>query len=159
MAAWRDTHIPMALLLHQGAGWKIRPYARADNVSVETLFLDCLDAFPWRSGPVDELIRLRQTLRLSRCIVAEEPHAGVIGFLTLERKSSYVPHLFVAEDWRLCGVGSGLLEVARDLARAPLSLDVDDQNALAMKAYLAMGWTEKVDTSGTRQGQRRLSGP
>ena len=82
----------------------------------------------------------------------------MIGFLTLERKSSYVPHLFVAEDWRLCGVGSGLLEVARDLARAPLSLDVDDQNALAMKAYLAMGWTEKVDTS-TRPGQRRLTGP
>ena len=70
-----------------------------------------------------------------------------------------MPHLFVAEDWRLCGVGSGLLEVARDLARAPLSLDVDDQNALAMKAYLAMGWTEKVDAPGGRAGQVRLTGP
>ena len=62
-------------------------------------------------------------------------------------------------DWRLCGVGSGLLAVARDLARAPLSLDVDVQNEYAMRAYKAMGWVEKVGTNPTRPEQKRLTGP
>ncbi|MAN73403.1 MAG: hypothetical protein CME85_12655 [Henriciella sp.] len=149
----------MALMIHPAAGWTIRPYGREDNVDVETIFLDCLDAFPWRGGPVDELIRLRQTLRGSRCIVAEERKAGIVGFLTLERGKAYVPHLFVAQDWRFCGIASGLLDVARDLARAPLALDVDTQNENAIKAYQAMGWSEKVGTPDVRPGQRRLAGP
>ncbi|WP_018148157.1 GNAT family N-acetyltransferase [Henriciella marina] len=149
----------MALMIHPAAGWKIRSYRRDDDVDLETLFLDCLDAFPWRGGPAEELIRLRQAIRTTRCIVAEEPNAGVVGFLTLEREKAYVPHLFVALDWRFCGIGAGLLDVARDLARAPLSLDVDTQNESAMKAYMAMGWTEKVDAPGGRPGQVRLNGP
>lgn len=149
----------MALFNHFSAGWSIRPYARADQVEMESLFLDCLDDFPWRGGPVDELVRLRKAIREARCLVAEEAQAGVIGFLTLEREKAYVPHLFVDRDWRLCGVATGLLEVARNLARAPLELDVDVENEAALRAYRAMGWVEKVGASTSRRGQTRMSGP
>ena len=149
----------MALLTHISAGWFIRPCVRSDQAAMEGLFLDCLDDFPWRVGPVDELVRLRQTLRVSRCLVAQEASAGLVGFLTLEREKPYVAHLFVDRDWRLCGVGAGLLEVARNLARAPLELDVDVQNEGARRAYEAMGWVEKVGASSSRPGQTRMSGP
>ena len=104
-------------------------------------------------------MRLRQILRASQCLIAEEGEAGLVGFLTLERDKAYVAHLFVDRDWRFCGVGSGLLDVARHLARAPLQLDVDVQNEGALKAYRAMGWVERVDVSPARPGQTRMSGP
>lgn len=149
----------MALLTHVSAGWFIRPFEKADLVSMESLFLDCLDDFPWRGGPVDELVRLRKAIRVSRCLIAEEAKAGLVGFLTLERERPYVAHLFVDRDWRICGIGSGLLEIARNLARAPLELDVDVQNESARRAYQAMGWVEKVGASASRPGQTRMSGP
>lgn len=149
----------MALMTHRGAGWRIRSYQRVDHVQVEALFHDCLLDFAWRGKPADETIRLRQTMKSSVCLVAEEPNTGLVGFLTLEREKAYVPHLFVHRDWRFCGVASGLLDVARDLARAPLQLDVDIQNDNAMRAYKALGWTEKVGATTSRPAQRRLSGP
>lgn len=132
---------------------------RSDNAGIEALFRDCLSAFPWRGKELEETIRLRHALSLSDCLVAHEVSAGLVGFLILERKKSYVSHLFVHSDWRLCGVGSGLLDVARDLARSPLQLDCDTQNETAMRAYKAMGWVEKVGPDPNRGGQRRLAGP
>lgn len=132
---------------------------RSDNAGIERLFRDCLTTFTWRGQETEEVIRLRHALSVSDCLIAREEHAGIIGFLVLERRKSYVSHLFVDSDWRLCGVGSGLLDVARDLARASLQLDVDVQNEGAVRAYRAMGWTEKVGSGPSRPGQRRLSGP
>ncbi|MEQ8557364.1 MAG: GNAT family N-acetyltransferase [Henriciella sp.] len=144
---------------HRAAGWKIRLRMQSDNSGIETVFRDCLTAFPWRGQQTEEIIRLRHAISLSDCLVAHELSAGLIGFLVLERKKAYVSHLFVNPDWRLCGVGSGLLGVARDMARAPLQLDVDTQNETAVRAYKAMGWIEKVGPDPNRAGQRRLSGP
>ncbi|WP_169711780.1 GNAT family N-acetyltransferase [Henriciella litoralis] len=149
----------MALMTHPAAGWQIRPYRRDDHVSLESLFLDCLVDFPWRGNKADETVRLRQCIRTGPCLVAEEKTAGLIGFLTLETANAYVPHLFVDRDWRLCGVGGGLLEVARDLARSPLQLDVDLQNEGAIRAYRALGWSEKVNARPSRPDQTRLAGP
>ena len=84
---------------------------------------------------------------------------GLVGFLTLERSKAYVAHLFVDRDWRLCGVAAGLLDVARDLARSPLQLDVDIQNEAAFRAYKKLGWSEKVGATTARPEQRRLTGP
>ncbi len=149
----------MALMTHPGAGWRIRSYQGVDHVQLEALFLDCLEDFPWRAKPADEIIRLRQTMKSSLCLVADEEQAGLVGFLTLERDKAYVPHLFVHRDWRFCGVASGLLDVARDLARASLQLDVDIQNDSALRAYKALGWVEKVGATTSRPEQRRLTGP
>lgn len=149
----------MTLLSHPAAGWRIRSYKLEDHVQLESLFLDCLDDFPWRSAAAEEMLRLRRTVLATKVLVAEETSAGIVGFLTLEHEKAYVAHLFVHREWRFCGVASGLLEVARDLARAPLQLDVDVQNEGAIRAYQAMGWIEKVGATPARGGQRRLSGP
>ena len=149
----------MALLSHPAAGWRIRTYRLEDHVQLESLFLDCLEDFPWRNSAAEEMLRLRRTLSATKVLVTEESSAGIVGFLTLEQANAYVAHLFVHRDWRFCGIGSGLLEVARNMARAPLQLDVDIQNEGAIRAYHAMGWIEKVGATPARGGQRRLSGP
>lgn len=149
----------MELMSHRAAGWKIRLRLSSDNPGVEALFETCLAHFPWRSSTADEIVRLRQALNVGDCLIAHEGNAGVIGFLILDRPKAYVSHLFVHDDWRFCGVGSGLLGVARDMARSPLQLDVDAQNEPAMRAYKAMGWVEKVGPDPMRSNQRRLSGP
>ena len=75
-------------------------------------------------------------------------------------RTGYVDHLFVDEDWRLCGVGRGLLEVARYEAARPLILDVDMQNVAARRAYEKLGWHVVVDAKPLRPGQQvRLVSP
>lgn len=151
----------MRLLSHPGAGWYIRLAGPADKDRIEAIFCACLKDFPWRGSVESELNRLRKSVLTSHFFVAEETRAGVIGFLTLEKPTAYIPHLFVDEDWRFCGVGQGLLAVARDEAGKPLRLDVDAQNDKARAAYAAMGWRElaKAAQKSVRPGQVRLIGP
>jgi GNAT superfamily N-acetyltransferase len=145
---------------HPAAGWSIRPFARGDRAACFHIFRTCLKAFPWRGdwrayGPA-----LDQALAEAQAFVAEEPNAGVVGFLTLQPQTAYIDHLFVAADWRLCGIGRGLLEVAREEAGRTLTLDVDSDNLSARKAYEALGWGTVADTRQTRHGpQVRLIGP
>ena len=110
---------------HAGAGWSIRPFTLNDRISCLRIFSDCLRDFPWRGDWKAYLPVLQNAFVSSRVLVAEEPSAGMIAFLTVQMRTGYVDHLFVDEDWRLCGVGRGLLEVARYEAARPLILDVD----------------------------------
>ncbi|MEM8616780.1 MAG: GNAT family N-acetyltransferase [Pseudomonadota bacterium] len=149
----------MTLMTHPGAGWTLRDWARDDYARMEAIFRRCLTDFPWRQNAADELIRLRRTLAQQTALVATERQAGVIGFLTLDQGKAYVPHLFVDRDWRLCGVGSGLLKAARDRAGQPLQLDVDGENTMAQKAYAHMGWTVIAPAGGRRSDQVRMVSP
>jgi len=149
----------MSLLSHPGAGWSVRHWRRDDYPQIEVIFRDCLKAFPWRGPENTEIMRLRQTLSANVAFVAVEKQAGAIGFLTLEQGKAYVPHVFVDHDWRLCGVGSGLLSVARRFVGQPLQLDVDVQNESAIEAYTALGWRERAKVGRGRQEQVRLIGP
>lgn len=149
----------MNLLFHPGAGWSVRHWRREDYPQIEVIFKDCLKAFPWRGPERDEIIRLRQSLSANVAFVAAEKNAGVIGFLTLEQGKAYVPHVFVNRDWRFCGVGSGLLKVARGFVGGPLQLDVDVQNQAAIEAYVALGWRERAKVGRGRNEQVRLIGP
>jgi len=149
----------MSLLIHPGAGWSVRHWRREDYPRIEVIFKDCLKAFPWRGPERDEIIRLRQTLSANVAFVAVEKQAGVVGFLTLEQGKAYIPHVFVDLDWRLCGVGSGLLKVARGFVGQRLQLDVDVQNESAIEAYLALGWRERKKVDRGRHEQVRLIGP
>jgi len=149
----------MKFLSHPGAGWTIRRAQSGDRGDIEALFVDCLKAFPWRGSAPEELARMRRTILACEVFVAEEKGAGLVGFLTLETLNTYVPHIFVHEDWRFCGVGAGLLEVARDITAQPLRLDVDRMNTKAQAAYQAMGWTVVTPAGGRASDQIRLVGP
>ena len=149
----------MELLSHPGAGWSIRRAHSGDRADVESIFKTCLAAFPWRNSAPAEIARLRQTLLAADLFVAVESRSGVIGFVSVEIHNAYIPHLFVDEDWRFCGVGAGLLEVARDIVRGPLQLDVDIQNTAARAAYERLGWTVVTPAGGRRGDQIRLVGP
>ncbi len=149
----------MSLLTHPGAGWSVRHWRREDYPRIEAIFRDCLTAFPWRGPERDEIIRLRQSLSANVAFVATEKQAGVVGFLTLEQGKAYVPHVFVDRDWRFCGVGSGLLKVARNFVGRPLQLDVDVQNTAAIEAYMVLGWRERAKVGRGRLEQVRLIGP
>ena len=149
----------MSLMTHPGAGWSVRHWRREDYPRIEAIFRDCLQSFPWRGPAREEVIRLRQSLSANVAFVATEKRAGVVGFLTLEQGKAYVPHVFVDEDWRLCGVGSGLLKVARNFVGRPLQLDVDVQNTAAIEAYMVLGWRERAKVGRGRHEQVRLIGP
>ncbi|KCZ50592.1 GNAT family N-acetyltransferase [Hyphomonas pacifica] len=144
---------------HPAAGWRIRPFSRRDYRPCYQLLRDCLTEFPWRSPAAPYLRKLFNSLPSARAWVAEEPNAGVVGFLTLRPEVCYIDHLFVARDWRLCGVGRGLLDVARQETGRPLSLDVDMQNVNARKAYEALGWKVGARTGSAKAEQIRLIGP
>lgn len=139
----------------------IRPLETADIPQCRDIFTDCLSDMPWRDRHRGQHLALRRALESQPAWVAEEPNAGVIGFLTLQMPTDYVDHLFVDADWRFCGVARGLLEVARRDADGPLSLDVDTENVDARRAYEALGWQVVASTDdGTgRSRQMRLVGP
>ncbi|WP_291199771.1 GNAT family N-acetyltransferase [Hyphomonas sp.] len=103
---------------------------------------------------------LRRALSPQAAWVAEEPDAGIVGFLTLQPLQDYIDHLFVDTDWRFCGVARGLLEVARQGATGALSLDVDTENMGARRAYEALGWQVVASTGSTGKArQMRLVSP
>lgn len=142
------------MLTHPAAGWRIRQYRHVDAPRCRRIFEQALDTFVWRGAPGPYLHALADSLHRARSWVAEEPNAGVVGFLTMLNEKPYVDHLFVHEDWRLCGIGRGLLHVARAAAGVPLELDVDEQNIQGRKAYFALGWEETGSRS--RKGNIRL---
>lgn len=148
----------MALMAHASAGWEIRPHSRDDQSGIEAVFLKCLEEFPWRDRKA-ELEALCYTRKYSTVLVATEPDAGIIGFIILQSDKAYVSHLFIDLDWRFCGIGRGLLSVARTLSHSALQLDVDERNKGAIAAYSALGWTEKVKGGMHSRDQRRLTGP
>ncbi|MBI1401382.1 MAG: GNAT family N-acetyltransferase [Hyphomonas sp.] len=145
---------------HAGAGWNIRPFETADAGPCLSIFRDCLKDMPWRTRNRGQYIILRRALDPQSAWVAEEPDAGIVGFLSLQMPQDYIDHLFVDRDWRFCGVARGLLEVARQQATGPLSLDVDAENMGARRAYEALGWQVVASTSTTGKArQMRLVSP
>lgn len=148
------------LYSHYGAGWKIRPLETADIPECRDIFTDCLADMPWRERHRGQHLALRRALETQQAWVAEEPNAGIIGFLTLQTPACYIDHLFVDPDWRFCGVARGLLEIARIESADALSLDVDSENLGARRAYEALGWQVVASTGGSgRARQMRLVGP
>lgn len=149
----------MALKTHIGAGWTIRPHSREDREGISHVHRICLKDFPYSLSARQDPDALEYALRYTTALVAEEPTAGVIGFIILNTENAFVSHLFVLPDWRFCGVGSGLLDVARVLTTKPLRQELDARNAQGRSALSAMGWTELVAQPGTPDWQIRLIAP
>lgn len=148
------------MLSHPAAGWSIRRLADRDRETCLDIFMACLGDFHWRGPHGRYTAPLMAALSRRTSWVAEEPRAGIVGFITLKPRLAYVDHLFVDVDWRLCGIGRGLLTVAREAAAKPLTLTVDVQNTAARRAYEALGWMPTGQAGGDgNSGWMRLVSP
>ncbi len=126
---------------HPAAGWRIRAYEPEDALCCVRVFDRCFRTFAWRGARTPHVDPLLSALEETLAWVAEEPRAGIVGFLTLFPEQRHVEHLFVEADWRLCGIGRGLLDTARHAAHGALTLTVDAHNRPARQAYAALGWS------------------
>lgn len=144
---------------HPAAGWRIRAYVPEDALCCVRVFDGCFDEFAWRGARTPHVDPLLTALEESFAWVAEEPNAGIVGFLTMIPERGYVEHLFVDADWRLCGIGRGLLETARLVARRPLTLTVDAENRRAREAYAALGWSAVASGGRGARAWLRLVSP
>jgi len=130
------------MLTHPAAGWRLRLYEESDKAACEQIFADCVRQFTWLAVPKPAPESWVDTRRNVTTWVAEvgEDHPEVVGFLMLSGRTAYVNYLLVDLDWRFCGIGQGLLDLARDHSGVPLTLDVDEENVRAIAAYRALGF-------------------
>lgn len=146
------------MLFHPGAGWHIRPFEPDDALECDRVFDTCQREFSW-------LVRRSAVPRSYNPLggrwatfVAEVEPVGVIGFIMVDCRSAYVSYILVDPDWRLCGVGRGLLDVARNITGRPLCLDVDAENVRARAAYGAFGFNEMARWKSEGRQLVRLRG-
>lgn len=140
------------MITHPAAGWRLRPYSEADRAACEDIFADCVSQFTWLPAPQaapQSWVDTRRKVTTWVAEVGDPDDPEVVGFLMLSGRTAYVNYLLVDLDWRFCGIGQGLLDLARDHAGVPLTLDVDEENERALAAYRALGFapvrTETVD--------------
>lgn len=146
----------MALLTHRSAGWEIRPHSRDDREGIRRVYDICLHQYPWQFAPNTNPDALDYALSYTSALVATVRQTGIVGFMILNSETGFVSHLFVEPDWRLCGVGSGLLEVGKVLTPRPLQQQLDVRNRSGRAACAAMGWTELVPESDSPGWQIRV---
>ena len=147
------------MLDHPAAGWRIRAYEDRDRANCRAVFDACVVEFEWltRGQPAPQ--KFRSGSSGLRTLVAEVEPAGAVGFIMFSLPAGYVHYLLVDPDWRLCGIGRGLLDVARETAGGPLYLDTDAENTRARAAYQAFGFTETSTRPAEGRSLVRLVGP
>ncbi|MEO0881105.1 MAG: GNAT family N-acetyltransferase [Pseudomonadota bacterium] len=141
---------------HPNAGWVIRPLMQGDVGQALGVFETCLAEFPWRESFAKERAHLFQSAVNSDVLIASEAQAGVVGFMVADLSTGYVSHLFVDLDWRLCGIGSAFLALAREASGQPLVLDVDEGNSGGRAAYESLGWRIAEPARMTGRGYRQV---
>jgi putative acetyltransferase len=126
------------------AGLSLRPYDPRDEDAAIALWLRSWQAaypaidFAARLGWWRE--RWRQELVPAAEIVVAEAAGGIVGFVTVDPRTRYLDQIVVApECWR-SGVGSALIEEAARLSPAGLDLDVNTDNARAIRFYEKRGF-------------------
>ncbi len=116
---------PHSAPLH--AGCSVRPYDPSDEDAAIALWLRTWQAaYPeldfaarldwWRA-------RWRNELVTSADIVIAEAGSGVIGFVTVDPRTSYLDQIVVAPEHWASGVGTALMAVAKYLSPAGLDLE------------------------------------
>jgi putative acetyltransferase len=73
-------------------------------------------------------------------IVIAESHDEAVGFVTVDPRSSYLDQIVVAPELWGTDVGGGLIAEARRLSPAGLDLDVNADNARAIRFYEKQGF-------------------
>ena len=134
----------------------LRPYDANDEDAAIALWLRAWQAaYPqldfaarlgwWRR-------RWRSELVPSAAIVVAEADGAMIGFVTVDPRTSYLDQIVVAPEHWASGVGAALIAAAKELSPAGLALDVNTDNARALRFY------DKQGFSITGAGVNPLSG-
>ncbi len=130
------------------AGYHLRQYQTADEDAAIALWLRTWQAaYPqidfaarvdwWRERWRNELIANAEI------VVAEREDGGgrtMVGFITIDPRTSYLDQLVVAPESWGSGVGAALIAEAKRLSPAGLALDVNIDNARAIRFYEKHGF-------------------
>ena len=123
----------------------LRPYDPHDEDAAIALWLRTWQAaYPeldfaarlewWRERWRNELVK-------SADIVIAETSGEVVGFLTVDPRTCYLDQIVVAPEHWASGVGSALIAVAKQLSPTGLELDVNTDNARAIRFYDKRGFS------------------
>jgi putative acetyltransferase len=130
---------------HSGLAVSLRPYDPHDEEAAVALWLRAWQAaYPqldfaarldwWRA-------RWRNELVASADIVVAHAGPDMIGFVTVDPRTSYLDQIVVAPEHWASGVGTALIAVAKELSPAGLELDVNTDNARALRFYDKQGFS------------------
>jgi putative acetyltransferase len=126
------------------AGFTLRAYAARDEDASVALWLRTWQAaYPelnfaerldwWRE-------RWRTELLATADVVVAETGDAMIGFVTVDPSTLYLDQIVVAPEFWGSGVGAALLEEAKRLSPRGLDLDVNTDNARAIRFYAKCGF-------------------
>ncbi len=90
----------------------------------------------WRGG---ESAGATNSCRRADVVVAEAD-GGLIGFVTVDPRTSYLDQIVVAPEYWAAGVGAALIRVAKHLSPTSLDLDVNTDNVRAIRFYQKQGF-------------------
>jgi putative acetyltransferase len=138
------------------AGFSLRAYDPRDEDASVALWLHTWQAtYPdldfaerldwWRRRWRDELLPAAQ-------VVIAEAHGAMIGFITVDPQTLYLDQIVVAPERWATGVGKALIAEAKRISPRGLDLDVNTDNARAIRFYGQQGF---VVTGG---GHNPISG-
>ncbi len=124
---------------------QLRRYDAGDEVAAIALWLRSWQAaYPqldfvarldwWRQ-------RWRNELAPSAEIVIAETDGELIGFVTVDPRTFYLDQIVVAPEHWASGVGMALIAVAKQLSPSGLDLDVNTDNARAIRFYGKLGFS------------------
>lgn len=127
-----------------GQAPRLRPYAAADEDAAIALWLRTWQqAYPnidfsarldwWRARWRNELVAQAQ-------IVVAESAGGMIGFVTVDPKTQYLDQIVVAPEAWGSGTAEALLAEARRISPTGLDLQVNQDNARAIRFYAKRGF-------------------
>jgi putative acetyltransferase len=123
----------------------LRPYHAKDEATAIALWLRTWQAaYPrldfaarvdwWRE-------RWRKELVTSADIVIAEIGNDMAGFVTVDPQTGYLDQIVVAPEHWASGIGGALIAVAKALSPARLELDVNTDNARAIRFYQKQGFS------------------
>jgi len=124
--------------------FSLRPYEPRDEDAAIALWLRTWQAaYPmldfaerldwWRKRWRDELVPSAQ-------IMIAEAEGVMIGLLTVDPRTRYLDQIVVAPEHWASGVGTALMEAAKRISPAGLDLDVNTDNARAIRFYEKRGF-------------------
>jgi putative acetyltransferase len=122
----------------------LRPYNPDDEEAAIALWLRTWQAaypaidFAARVGWWRERWR-NELLPTAEIVVAEEA-GSIIGFVTVDRRTHYLDQIVVAPEFWRSGVGGALTTEAARLSPEGLDLDVNTDNARAIRFYEKRGF-------------------
>jgi putative acetyltransferase len=123
----------------------LRPYDPHDEDTAVALWLRAWQAaYPeldfaarldwWRERWRNELVE-------SADIVLAETSGEIVGFVTVDPRTGYLDQIVVAPEHWASGIGSALIAVAKALSPTGLELDVNTDNARALRFYDKQGFS------------------